>query len=253
MKNLLFASVAFMLFFACSNETVFEEKDDSTIDVVTKSINDNGPFNLHDWRIEVIGAIMYHGFDMGPYWSDYESKGKTTFLTGPLTIEETIAQFGGCVGYNILGLTDISNWLYSYNMRYNIISFPGPPDDSNTESDGSKKEEKTAWEKLKDRYEGAAFIEENNYPPGSSFTYAQAAAIMARMDKQKDDEFLPFVYIKAYPSTSSFSIICWSLYGAVNNKTTGLIYSNPYTRIASGILEAYNNHIYSGVTCSDLN
>ena len=44
MKNLLFASVAFMLFFACSNETVFEEKDDSTIDVVTKSINDNGPF-----------------------------------------------------------------------------------------------------------------------------------------------------------------------------------------------------------------
>lgn len=119
-----------MLFFACSNETVFEEKDDSTIDVVTKSINDNGPFNLHDWRIEVIGAIMYHGFDMGPYWSDYESKGKTTFLTGPLTIEETIAQFGGCVGYNILGLTDISNWLYSYNMRYNIISFPGPPDDS---------------------------------------------------------------------------------------------------------------------------
>ncbi|HBA31652.1 MAG TPA: hypothetical protein DCZ45_13885, partial [Parabacteroides goldsteinii] len=76
---------------------------------------------------------------------------------------------------------------------------------------------------------------------------------MARMDKQKDDEFLPFVYIKAYPSTSSFSIICWSLYGAVNNKTTGLIYSNPYTRIASGILEAYNNHIYSGVTCSDLN
>ena len=102
-------------------------------------------------------------------------------------------------------------------------------------------------------YEGAAFIEENNCPPGSSFTYAQATAIMARMDKQKDDEFLPFVYIQAYPSTSSFSIICWSLYGAVNNKTTGLIYSNPYTRIASGILEAYNNHIYSGVTCSDLN
>lgn len=48
-------------------------------------------------------------------------------------------------------------------------------------------------------YEGAAFIEENNCPPGSSFTYAQAAAIMARMDKQKDDEFLPFVYIKAIP------------------------------------------------------
>lgn len=47
-QNLLFTSVAFMLFFACSNETVFDEKDDSTIDVVTKSINDNGPFNLHD-------------------------------------------------------------------------------------------------------------------------------------------------------------------------------------------------------------
>ena len=121
MKNLLFASVAFMLFFACSNETVFDEKDDSTIDFVTKSINDNGPFNLHDWRIEVIGAIMYHGFDMGPYWSDYESKGKTTFLTGPLTIEETIAQFGGCVGYNILGLTDISNWLYSYLFLVHLM------------------------------------------------------------------------------------------------------------------------------------
>lgn len=92
---------------------------------------------------------MYHGFDMGPYWSDYESKGKTTFLTGPLTIEETIAQFGGCVGYNILGLTDISNWLYSYNMRYNIISFPGPPDDSNTESDGSKRKKRLRGRSLR--------------------------------------------------------------------------------------------------------
>ena len=51
-----------------ATETVFDEKDDSTIDVVTKALTITG-FNLHDWRIEVIGAIMYHGFDMDPYWS----------------------------------------------------------------------------------------------------------------------------------------------------------------------------------------